>query len=285
MKRLPLNVWRTRLNDDDWNFSRCGSDELAFCINWELLREQAQLDSGGTLPVSPLTFEPEWVDLFRADFADHPNKTIREKNRQLAKVPKGWIYHPHFPQCSYLEHRKKENYRRLEKDEPESWVWVDVDWQKLFFRMWDELDEIARTSGRRIWLGGEDNVEIVPLSIPWSWRDEDIVKAFKEWLKERRLRGEEWDYDRPRVDEPPPRPKDKGGAGSAVRQVMAKLKALAAWRLIQHYEGNNWAAYEHPGASAYLGRQFHQPSAWSEARATVRRAMNANNLRDRLMRS
>ena len=122
-------------------------------------------------------------------------------------------------------------------------------------------------------MGGESNIEIVPLSIPWSCGDEDIIEAFRQWLKERRPKGEDWDHHRPRVDEPIPRPKDKGGAGSHIRQVKAKLKALAAWRLIQHHRGDNWEAYLHPGAASYLGKQFDRPGAWSEARAAVEKAL------------
>ena len=135
--------------------------------------------------------------------------------------------------------------------------------------MWEELDGIVRTIPHKpLWIGGSTNQEVVPLAIHWSWRDEDLIEAFKQWLKERRPRGEEWD-ERPRVDEPPPKPHRKSGAGSEIRQTKKNLKALAAWRLIQHYDGDSFASYEHPGASKYLGKQFESPGAWSKARATV----------------
>ena len=70
-----------------------------------------------------------------------------------------------------------------------------------------------------------------------------------------------------------PRPKKKGGAGDPIRQAKAKLKALAAWRLIQRYAGNWQKAFIHPAAEKYLGEQFGMAGAWSEARATVQKVL------------
>jgi hypothetical protein len=197
---------------------------------------------------------------------DHPDLVKRNRIQQVSALPKGWIAHPEFPQLSYLEMRVKEPSRQVKPRELAHWVWLAVEWNDLFRHAWDEVEEAARTSSP-IWRS--DSVEVVPLCIQWSWRDDDIIEAFRQWLKEKRPKGEEWD-GRPRMDEPPPEPKDRGGAGSPIRQMKAKLKALAAWRLIQHYNGNHVAAYERAGAKAYLGKQFGMPGAWSEARATVR---------------
>lgn len=263
MKNIPPNVWRTRLHKTDWNFARCPTDELAACLNWELHRERAQGEARGTLPANPLTFIPSSTELRKliANSALDPVRT-----RQISNVPKGWFYHPDFPQLSYLERRAKEGWKRIQyalTDKP-SWLELDA-------RGWDDLAyEVG--NGPPIWLGGQANAEIVPLIIRWSWRDEDLTAAFRDWLKERRPKGEDWDH-RPRVVEPPPKAKKKGGAGDPIRQAKVRLKALAAWRLIQHYKGDNFEAFQHPDAAEYLGKQFDKPGAWSEARATVQKTL------------
>ena len=277
MRNIPVNVWSKRLKIEDWNFSQCPSEEHEVCLNWELRREQSQFEAGGILLKSPLTFIPTGEDLRLAAVSSHisgghPVPAVRGAARQISSVPKGWILHPDFPQFSYLEMRTSERWKRIESTEPANWVWLDGDWHRLICEMpraeWEEI----LCASLPIWVGGTLNVEVCPLKIPWSWRDEDIIEAFGQWLQERRPKGDDWDCYRPRVDEPPPKEKKKGGAGDPIRQAKARLKALAAWRLIQHYGGNNWDAYRHPGAMTYLGKQFDKPGAWSEARAVVRKA-------------
>jgi len=266
MKNIPPNAWRNRLNETDWNFARCPSDELRWCWKWELHRERAQAEADGVLLTSPLNSVPTTQELFIANAwgERHPDKHIS----QIAKMPKGWIYHPHFPQLSYLDSRTKEGWKRINNEPTPS-----HDWLELGSNAWRELENHIREVGESpVWRSSNDNTEIVPLIIQWNWRDEDIIEAFRQWLKEHRPKGDGWD-DRPRVDEPPPRPKKKGGAGDPIRQAKVKLKALGAWRLIQHYNGDNFVAFDHPGAAKYLGRQFDMPGAWSEARATVRKAL------------
>jgi len=51
------------------------------------------------------------------------------------------------------------------------------------------------------------------------------------------------------------------------------LKALAAWRLIQRYNGDNSKAFAHPNAEKYLGKTFAHPSEWTTARQTVQAAL------------
>jgi hypothetical protein len=277
MKKIPKNVWRTRLNETDWNFAQVfrGHDELAEiqdCLQWELSREIVQSECGGTLPGNPLNVALNYQDSLRMSFwrdsevEQCPCVEWHDALRKLKKVPKvnGWIYDPAFPQLSYFESREKQKWKRMERIKPAMWVHLDCNWHEYFADIWSELEEAVRCRSPLMWPGS--TTELVPLAIPWGWRDEYIVEAFREWLKERRPTGED---DRPRVDEPPAKPKDKGGQGSPIRQAKSKLKALAAWRLIQHYGGNRVRAYGHPGADKYLGEQFETAGAWSEARATV----------------
>jgi uncharacterized protein HemY len=55
--------------------------------------------------------------------------------------------------------------------------------------------------------------------------------------------------------------------------VKTLLKQLAAWRLIQHYAGNNFDAFEHPGAKKYLGKAYEHPGEWTDARKAVQAAL------------
>lgn len=265
MKNIGPNIWRSRLNETDWNFLRCPSEEVEDCLNWELKREYIQAKNEGKFPTGVVyapTPDERRMNRFRDSIEDIPAMLKR-----LGRKPKGGFVKVEWP--SYLERRSAEKWKPVEKGKPFSWEWLETDWYDYFFRNWDELREIVRTLPRKlIWLPWNGNVELCPLTIDWERRDEELVHFFREWLKERRPRGEAWD-DRPRVDEPPAPPKSKGGAGVPVRQAKANLKALAAWRLIQHYHGNYLRAYAHSSAQTYLGRQFEHAGAWSEARLKV----------------
>jgi len=187
--------------------------------------------------------------------------------------------------ASYLSRRKKELWKRLPpKSEDDNSLWISMDWHTLFRHWGEDLEYNATHLPWRTIMDGDGRTEIVPFKIPWYWRDDDIVKAFRAWLKDNRPKGEEgvmeicgksipWSDDRPRIDEPQSKPKDKGGAGSHIRQVKKILKALAAWRLIQHYMGDNFDAYAHPGAEKYLGKAYAHPSEWTDARKTVQAAL------------
>jgi len=257
MKTILPNVWRVRLAETDWDFSRCPSDEADICLWWELHREKTQAESGGTLPPG-LKGQPTRMELRRRKWQVQDDRD---------RLPKGWILHPHFPQFSYLDHRHKERWKRIERIGRQTWPWLDVDWFSLVRHRRDWLEGMLKGTCVPSSPLLDGPIEIVPMAIPWDWRDKDILEAFKQWLKQKR-----------RVDEPPPMPRDKGGAGSPIRQVKRKLKALAAWRLIQHYNGHNFAAFGHCGAEKYLGRQFANPAAWSKARALVLKLMEQHPL-------
>jgi hypothetical protein len=272
VKNIPRNVWRSKLNEPDWNFACCSSGEVTACYRWEFQRERVQAQAGGTLPANPLTFTPTTTDLRRAWMG----VGNLQKTRQIRAVPKGWIMHPDFPRLSYFEYRAKERWRPIREHETTSSSWIDTTWGDLIRHRAQWLqDALEWKVPHTLWIGGSNAEEVVPVCIPWAWSDADIIKAFREWLKEHRPRGESWD-ERPRVDEPSAKPKKKGGAGDPIRQARAKLKALAAWRLIQHYKGDNFDAFDHPGAAVYLGRQFDMPGAWSEAKAVVLRTLKEN---------
>jgi len=265
MKNISPNVWRSKLNESDWNFVRCPSDEAEDCLNWELHREHTQAKNGGRFP-SGIVYEPTPDEQRMRRFRDSIEE-IPEMLKRLGHKPKGRFTKLELP--SYLEHRKQQNWKPIERTKPMSWEWLETDWCDYFFKNWDEIHEIVRTLPRKsLWLPWNGNVELCPLTIDWDRRDEELVRFFREWLIKRRPRGEAWD-DRPRVDEPPAKPESKGGAGVPIRQAKANLKALAAWRLIQHYQGNYVRVLAHSGAHKYLGRQFERAGAWSEARSKV----------------
>ncbi|HWD90841.1 MAG TPA: hypothetical protein VG938_00700 [Verrucomicrobiae bacterium] len=264
MKHTFESVWRTQLNDTDWNFSRCPSAEVSECLHWELHRERVQIKNSGKFP-NELKYEPTAAEWRSSRFLCNRDETIPQMLQRLGREPKGKWVKAAWP--SYLEKRRRENWALIETPKPMSWEWLDIDWGSYFYQNWDDLYEIVRTLPRRhLWIGGEDQVEVCPLSISWNRRDEELVGFFRDWLLQNRPKG---DDDRPRVDEPISPAKKKGGAGDPIRQAKTKLKALAAWRLLQHYRGNRVKAYAHIGAEKFLGRQFQNASAWSEARSRL----------------
>jgi hypothetical protein len=242
MKDIPPNVWRKSLNEDDWNFLQIQNDEWPECLVWELHREKAQAESGGNFPTEPI-YEP----------------TVQEHRRfgvRLAGQKRAGIYSkPDW--SSYLSGRKKGNWKRIQKSERDTSFWISLDWHTLH-RHWGHEVEYAGTHlPFPPIMDGDEETEIVPFRIPWGWRDDEIKSAFSQWLKGNRL-----------IPEPTP-PKRLTGAGSYLRQVKKYLKALAAWRLIQHYKGNRIKAYAHPGADKYLGKTYAHASEWTDAKKTV----------------
>jgi len=273
MKNIGPNVWRTKLNESDWNFSRCPSEEVEDCLHSELHREYIQAKHGGKFP-DGIQYSPTPDEWFMGRLCGSTEK-IPEMLKKFGRKPRGKFVKPEWP--SYVERRKSENWKRIEEPKPMSWEWLAIDWCDYFSNNWDEIHEIVRTLPRKsLWLPWDGKVELCPLAIDWDRRDEELVYFFREWLKECRPRGEAWD-ERPRVDEPPTPPKSKGGAGVPVRQAKANLKALASWRLIQHYNGNYVRAYAHPSAHRYLGHQFERAGAWSEARSKVERLIASSS--------
>jgi len=280
MKNLPPNAWRKCLDETDWNFGLIEakeSNELPRCLEWELCRERAQAETGGTLPKSPLTDEPTkheiWLGRFWRDkvrqLPDWWENGQKELICQLSQIPSTWIPHPDFPQLSYFKHREKEKWNRIQEDKPMDWLSVDMSWITAFKYKADEIHEAATTCpSPTVWAW--KYTEIVPMTITWDCPDEEIQKAFSQWLKERRPDS---------IPEPPPLPTNKGGRGASLPQAKAKLKALAAWRLLQHYDGKWVRAHAHPGASYFLSvagkleSQFSRKDAWDKAGDTVLKAM------------
>jgi hypothetical protein len=169
---------------------------------------------------------------------------------------------------SYITGRKNGLWRPLPITPPrDKSFWITLDWHTLHRHWGDEVEHAGTHLPFPPIMDGDGETEIVPFRIPWDWRDNEIIQAFAQWLKENRPKGEEWD-DRPRMDEPA-KPKSKGGAGSYLRQVKTLLKQLAAWRLIQHYKGNRIKAYAHPGAIKYLGKTYAHDGEWTDARKAV----------------
>jgi len=275
MKNILTNVWRTSLNEEDWNFLLIQNGEWPECLRWELLREKTQGENNGVFP-SALEFHPSVKAMRRIGFIRKLGEDAIEKWK---KERLGTYEKPDW--TSYLSRRKKERWKPLPKELPEDkTLWISLDWHTLHRHWGNEVEYASTHIPFPPIMDGDGETEIVPFKIPWRWRDDEIVIAFAQWLKENRPKGEKgvikifgkeipWSDDRPRIDEPPKPPKAKSGAGSHIRQVKKILKALAAWRLIQHYNGDNWDAFEHPGAAKYLGKAYQHPSEWTSARKIV----------------
>jgi hypothetical protein len=146
-----------------------------------------------------------------------------------------------------------------------------LDWfNYLDVNIWEFLRDYGdkpehKIRGEPFWEGGIFKKEIVPLSIPWALPDEIIVDYFRQFLEVYRPQG---DDQRPRVDAPRFRGKT-GGAGSEPRQHRAVLKALGAWRLYQHYDGNFVKASLNREAMVFLGKQYELAGPWYHAKKTV----------------
>ena len=240
MKNIPPNVWQTSLTEDDWNFSQIEKttfkkNEWEPCLRWELYREKIQAAAGGKFPAQTLV------------------PTAGEDRRIMAaKIamgrPAGRIVEADW--TPYLTRRKKDKWKPFPKVEYNEEMLIELDWHgflKNFRDQWENDDAI--------W---EGKTEILPFRIPWDHRDEEILSAFAKWLKANR---------HPELPEPPSL--NLTGAGSRPRQAQSILKALAAWRLYQHYKGNRTRAYAHDGACEYLGKTYERPGEWTDARKTV----------------
>src|SRR5207249_5859357 len=112
---------------------------------------------------------------WRIQDGGYPKGERGDKLRQIDQVPEGWILHPHFPQLSYLEHRLKERWKRIERIRRQPWHWLAVAWSNLAQRRRDWLEGLLKCTHVPSSPLLEGPVEIVPMAIPGDWRDEDIV--------------------------------------------------------------------------------------------------------------
>jgi hypothetical protein len=286
MKKIPPNFWRDNLTEDDWNFSQVQNDEWPQCLCRELAREQTQSEGNGNFPAGwffTWTSEDERalnrLSVGRA-LGLHIGGDLAER-LQKAKLGK----HEKHDWTPYISQRRKENWKSLPKHPPEiTYSFMALDWRTLMKYWGDEVEDASRCMSAPAIMDGE-KIQIVPFKIPWNWRNDEIIDAFARWVKENRPKGEKWSYEfegtvvhwadnRPRIDEPPPSLKSKVGAGSYIRQVKTLLKQLAAWRLIQRYNGSRIKARAHPGAKEYLGESYtNNDGDWTDARKAVEAAL------------
>ena len=277
MKSTAPNAWQKKLTESDWNFSRCPSDELFNCWHWEIQREKIQMEAGGIMPVNPLGFVPteqELTDAYETSVIRRSKlefSNVSERVKTIIAFNEKWhVFLPEFPKLSWLELPGQLRRPKLLVLRGTGMI-LNVGWDRESMEF---VQDALETNGHTL----VDRTEYVHFQIPWDFRDEDILSLFSDWLRENRPKGDGSD-DRPRMDEPPAKPKAKGGAGDPIRQVKKNLKALAAWRLIQHYRGNRIRACAHPGADKYLGKQFHKPTAtaWSEAKTKIQKILKTDS--------
>ena len=253
MKKIPSNVWQESLTEDDWNFLQIEKttfklDEWEPCLRWELCREKVQAAAGGKFPSQKIRVPARGQDA----------KIMRVKMAMGKRA--GRHINPDW--TSYLSRRKTQHWKRLPKFEHHQASWIAMDWQGFVRYHGEKLNlDSGYALDVPIW-DGDGKTEIVPMKIPWGWCDDEIKFAFAQWLIEYRP-----------VELPEPPSQKLTGAGSQLRQVKKILKALAAWRLIQHYNGDNSNAFAHPNAEKYLGKTFAHPSEWTTARQTVQAAL------------
>lgn len=258
-KYIPQNVWCSSLTEDDWNFLQIQNDEWLQCLVWELGREKVQAEAGGRFP-SSIQYAPTSQEKIIVRMGTKQGEDPRQTLERLGRKPAGQLHKQDWP--SYLSRRKKENWKPMPKQQRETWSWISLDWNELYRHWGDEVEYAGTHLPFPPIMDGDGETEIVPFKIPWFWRDDEIKTAFAQWLKEFR-----------RIPEPPSPPKITG-AGSFIRQAQKNLKALAAWRLIQHHKGNRLKAYRHPGVVKYLGKTYANASEWSDAKRIVKAALN-----------
>jgi hypothetical protein len=243
---LPPNVWRHGIQREDWDFSEsaCPNDLLPKCFYWEYRREMVQSEHGGAFPAS---------------CEQYPVRVVAVG--KLSVVLSGFVMGPGFPRLSYLQDWRNAGSPNL----------YTADWRLLHFGLSKFLADYGdkpehKARGEPIWrFGVEAEIELMPIAIPWMMADDKIVEAFRSWLKIKRPQGQD---SRPRVDSPPI-PRKPVGAAALHRQLRAGLKALGAWRLYQHHDGNWVKASLHPKAIEILGQQYNHEGPWYKAKKTV----------------
>ena len=275
------------MDEDDWNFLQIEKttykkSEWPQCLLLELWREKTQAEHNGSFPSERIY---SWTDEEMQRVRRMTGLGIKiggDIAEQMQRMGLGKWEKPDW--TSYISSRKKALWKPLPPKKPleDSTLWISLDWHGLYKYWGDEVEYAGTHLPAPSIMDGE--TEIVPFRIPWDWRDDEIIAVFAQWLKANRPKGESGDYvtswgekmhwadNRPRVDEPTKK-ESKGGAGSYIRQVKTLLKQLAAWRLIQRYDGDNFNAFDHPGAKKYLGKAYEHPGEWTDARKAVQAAL------------
>ena len=169
-KKIPTNVWRKCLRDSDWKFSLCQNDEWERCLTWELRREKVQAENGGVFPDVFAYNKTRDARRFGMKFGGQEVKTI--------KVEGAWL--------SYIEKRQSELWKLIQLDEPDQSIWISLNWHNVRRYYDEEIDEAANILPTPSVMDGDSTTQIIPFKIPWHWRDDEIISAFRQWLKANR---------------------------------------------------------------------------------------------------
>jgi len=213
-KDIPANVWQKCLTEDDWKFSQIQGDEWGQCLRRELYREKIQAENGGSFP-SEIRYVPTNMEhrrfILKMNGAK-PGEGILEWIKRQGKKPAGTYCLP--DSLSYLAQRKNERWKRLPKAEVmDRSLWLSMDWHTLY-REWGDGVEYAGTHlPFPPIMDDNGETEIVPMKIPWWWRDDEITAAFIQWLKNNRPVGEAGD-DRRAMPEQAARPNPQRWKGA-----------------------------------------------------------------------
>jgi hypothetical protein len=266
-------LWQD-LKQYDWDFSLADSDsEVVRCWEWEINRERVLHKVGGEFPKIP------WPSPTDEELAI---MTPDEFRRYKKDFPFGNSMGEGFPGKPYVEHRRTQGFNALGvilqesiyEDDPMSLPW-GAPWERLYHYCGPNWPEQASSDGYIGFAdreGRQNSIEVRPVVIDWGKPDSELLKQFAVFLKSNRPTG---DDGRPRCDEPQDEPAHvTKGAGAPVRQARANLKALAAYRLCEHYHGSTTRAYLHKEHSASaettLGPAFNHRGAWSKACGRVK---------------
>jgi hypothetical protein len=258
-----MNWTLSKLKREDWDFSKCSTDDLWNCHRYEYQREDESLVK------SVLTYRKQNPD-FPQKYLESLEPYDPEKFQSVIiglgikmppRLPPEVFLHPDWPEWSFFSptgkpkiqpvifHGKRRRMLRLDEIPLEALV-----------EYWNEND-YSFGKGGTIW-NSEYASETRAFKICWRYSDADLIVGFADWLKENRPDGDEWDY-RPKVEVL----KWPTGGKSEGRNLKPELKALGAYRLLRCYNYNRQRAKAHSSdILKVLGKNFAHDSAWTEAR-------------------
>jgi len=234
----------TTLAREEWDFDACPTEELSTCWQYERQRETGESRKA--------------VLDFRKKFGLHTFEDLRGELQSRM----GWVCayecFPEWPRTPFLAIDSKERKRRL-KLLPKV-AGVD-DWPYYLVTDITKILQNYAEGGFSSMLSGDtlrqsdwpEWREIVALDVNWLLTDEQMLRCFKAFLKQRRP--------------PDVKQNESRGAGNDQRQSRADLKALGALRVLRHTQNDWMKAEEITERMSRKGKPlFENQPSWIRAR-------------------
>lgn len=262
-----MNWTLSKLKREDWDFSKCKTENLRNCHRYEYQREDESLVK------SVLAYRkqnPDFPQKYLESLEPYdPNKFqgvitgLGIKTKTPMRLPREAFLHPDWPEQSFFSPIGKPKIPSIKfRGRRSRLLRLDEIPLEALVEYWND-NHCSFGRGGTIW-NPEYASETRAFEISWHYSDADLIGGFADWLKENRPCGEEWDY-RPKVEVF----KWPTGGNSEGRNLRPELKALGAYRLLLCYKGNRQRAKGHSNdmfRKEILGKNFAHDSAWTEAK-------------------